>query len=434
MIEKLSKFTGEHHEFLTPGEYTQLAGRAGRRGIDDRGYVVVLWNPYVAFEQVAGLASRRTYALTSSFRPTYNMAANLVRRYPPEQARHLLNLSFAQYHADRDVVSLERQLERTREQLARTRNAVGPAQDSVAEYRRLLADLDTAKKTASSAHSPRLEALRPGDVVLAPRRGGKVVVLKQVRGRGGNRVLAMTVGRDLVRLGPHDFRGPVRRVASLELPRPFAPRSPGFQRTVADALRRLRIDDADGDDAPGEDRVAALEAALAAHPMHDSPGLTQRVRSATQADRIEREVARLERRSATRTESLARQFDRVLGVLEAWGYLEGWGLSAAGEMLARLNTEGDLVLAESLREGLLDGLDAPELAALVSCFAFRTARIRRYRADATATMAQHPRRSPRSCRRTGLARPPPRRARRAAARDAPAGPGLHRGDPRVGDR
>ena len=112
VIEKLSKFTGEHHEFLTPGEYTQLAGRAGRRGIDDRGYVVVLWNPFVAFEQVAGLASRRTYALTSSFRPTYNMAANLVRRYPPEQARHLLNLSFAQYHADRDVVALERQLER----------------------------------------------------------------------------------------------------------------------------------------------------------------------------------------------------------------------------------------------------------------------------------------------------------------------------------
>ncbi len=123
VIEKLSKFTGEHHEFLTPGEYTQLAGRAGRRGIDDVGYVVVLWNPFVAFEQVAGLASRRTYALTSSFRPTYNMAANLVRRYPPDQARHLLNLSFAQFHADRDVVSMERQLERAKEQLAR---AAGP--------------------------------------------------------------------------------------------------------------------------------------------------------------------------------------------------------------------------------------------------------------------------------------------------------------------
>ena len=93
-------------------------GRAGRRGIDDVGYVVVLWDPFVRFDQVAGLASRRTYALTSSFRPTYNMAANLVQRYPPEQARHLLNLSFAQYHADRDVV------------VARHASSNGPASSS----------------------------------------------------------------------------------------------------------------------------------------------------------------------------------------------------------------------------------------------------------------------------------------------------------------
>src|SRR5207253_8625294 len=78
VIEKLSKFTGERHEFLTPGEYTQLTGRAGRRGIDDVGYAIVLWSPFVPFDQVAALASTRSYALQSSFRPTYNMAANLV--------------------------------------------------------------------------------------------------------------------------------------------------------------------------------------------------------------------------------------------------------------------------------------------------------------------------------------------------------------------
>src|SRR5947209_16461600 len=89
VIEKLTKFTGERHEFLTPGEYTQLTGRAGRRGIDDVGYAVVLWSPFVPFDQVASLAGARTYALTSSFRPTYNMAANLVRRYPPSTAHHL---------------------------------------------------------------------------------------------------------------------------------------------------------------------------------------------------------------------------------------------------------------------------------------------------------------------------------------------------------
>src|SRR5439155_6273331 len=103
------------------------------RGIDDVGYVIVLWDPFVPFEQVAGLASRRTYALTSSFRPTYNMAANLVKRYPPEQARHLLNLSFAQFHADRDVVAVERELERRREQLARAEEAAAHPAGNVDE-------------------------------------------------------------------------------------------------------------------------------------------------------------------------------------------------------------------------------------------------------------------------------------------------------------
>ena len=90
VIDKLTKFTGETHEFLTPAQYTQLTGRAGRRGIDTHGQAVVLWSPYVSFEQVANLALSRQYVLRSSFRPTYNMAANLVRRYSPERARQLL--------------------------------------------------------------------------------------------------------------------------------------------------------------------------------------------------------------------------------------------------------------------------------------------------------------------------------------------------------
>jgi ATP-dependent RNA helicase HelY len=368
VIEKLSKFTGEHHEFLTAGEYTQLAGRAGRRGIDDVGYVVVLWNPFVAFEQVAGLASRRTYALTSSFRPTYNMTANLVRRYPPEQARHLLNLSFAQYHADRDVVTLERQLERTRAQLGRAREAARHPAGDVDGYRRLLAELDAARRTVAHSRAAHFEALRPGDVVLAPRRGGKVVVLRHERGRGGGRVLVLTQSRSLVRLGPQDFRGPVRKVGTIDLPRPYAPRSPAFVRAAADALRRLHVAD---ERAGPADRAADLERRLADHPLHRAPGAEAALRAAAQADRLERDVARLERRAAARNDSLARQFDKVLGVLEAWGYLQGWGLSAAGELLARLNTEGDLVLAESLREGLLDGTSPAELAALVSCFTYQ---------------------------------------------------------------
>ena len=270
VVEKLTKFTGEHHELLTPGEYTQLAGRAGRRGIDDVGYAVVLWDPFVSFDQVAGLASRRTYALTSSFRATYNMAANLVQRYERDEARRLLDLSFAQFHADRDAVSLARHLERTRGQLARAREAARHSGGDVDEYRALLAQLDDARRAAHQAQGSRLDALRPGDVVVAPRRGGRAVVLKQERGRSGNRVLALTQQRTMVRLTADDFRGPVRRLANVELPRPFAPRSPTFQKATVALLRRLPEAEPGPDDADA--RVEEIQARVHAHPLHGAPG------------------------------------------------------------------------------------------------------------------------------------------------------------------
>ena len=370
VVEKLSKFTGEHHELLTPGEYTQLAGRAGRRGIDEVGYAVVLWDPFVGFDQVAGLASRRTYALTSSFRATYNMAANLVQRYPREEARRLLDLSFAQYHADRDAVTLTKQLEKTREQLGRARDAAQVPNGDIEEYRALLADRDDARKAVHSAQDSRLDKLRPGDVVMAPRRGGRAVVLKQERGRSGNRVLALTQQRTTVRLTTDDFPGPIRRVATIELPRPFAPRSPAFQRATAAMLRRLPDrDDATADDADA--RVRDVEARMRAHPLHGVTGTDVALRGAWQADRIARDVARIERRIAGKTETLAGQFDRVLAVLESWGYVRGWELLPSGKLLARLNTECDLVVAEALRTGLLGGLDAAALTTIVSCFVYQ---------------------------------------------------------------
>ena len=71
-----------------------------------------------------------------------------------------------------------------------------------------------------------------------------------------------------------------------------------------------------------------------------------------------------------RTDSLARQFDQVLAVLETWGYLDGWSLTPGGELLRQIYSESDLLVAEALRSGTLDGTTPAELAALVSCFTF----------------------------------------------------------------
>jgi ATP-dependent RNA helicase HelY len=115
VLEKLVKFDGETHADVTPGEYTQLTGRAGRRGIDVEGHAVVLWQPGLDPRAVAGLASRRTYPLRSSFAPTYNMAVNLVASVGRERARTLLEQSFAQFQSDRSVVGAARTLARNEE-------------------------------------------------------------------------------------------------------------------------------------------------------------------------------------------------------------------------------------------------------------------------------------------------------------------------------
>ncbi len=371
VLEKLSKFTGERHEFLTPGEYTQLTGRAGRRGIDAVGYAAVLWSPFVPFEQVAGLASRRSYALASSFRPTYNMAANLVRRYESEVAHHLLNLSFAQFQADRDLVALERRLEQSREQLERHRRTATRGPGDVDEYRRLVADRDAERGRGRNRRiDEALALLVPADVLVRVARHGRVLILgRESPRRGGPRLLALDESRQLVRLGRDDFHGSPVAAGHVELPEPYAPRSAAFRRAAAEQLRAVRIE-APEDDDDADEREAKLARAVEEHPVAQDPQREGRLRAAASADRIARDVARLERRVRSRSESLARQFDRVLRVLESWGYVDGWALTGSGETLARLYTESDLLVAEALREGVLDGLGPADLAALVSCFTY----------------------------------------------------------------
>src|SRR5205807_1740375 len=392
VIEKLTKFTGERHEFLTPGEYTQLTGRAGRRGIDEVGYAIVLWSPFVPFDQVAGLASTRSYALTSSFRPTYNMAANLVHRYRPDQAHHLLNLSFAQYRADADVVRLEAQLERTTQLLAAARARAACDRGDIQEYLELQRHAQGGERAGiRSAWSKdkvhqALERLRPGDVLSLPGAvaGGRLAVITTSRRRGGEvRVGGVSVDTRKITLHERDFGEPPRAVGRIELPAPYEPSSQRFLRDTAAALRGARLPPADrppaGDPRPGavdgedgDDRGDARTRPdpLSAHPVASCPDLREHLRAAARADRLSGDARRLETRIRGRSESLARQFDRVLRVLEAWGYVDGWRLTGAGERLGRIYHECDLLVAEGLETGLLDGLDPASVAALASVFTF----------------------------------------------------------------
>jgi ATP-dependent RNA helicase HelY len=169
-------------------------------------------------------------------------------------------------------------------------------------------------------------------------------------------------------------------VGRISLPAPYQPQSRSFLAETAAALRQagLRRDGLVGvgseasaarQRGKGAEALAAA-AAAEAHPCASCRDLRTHVRAAERADRLAADADRLERTIRGRTESLARQFDRVLRVLEAWGYVDGWALTDAGQRLARLYHECDLLVAESLHAGLFDGLDPASVAALVSTFTF----------------------------------------------------------------
>ncbi len=329
VIERLTKFTGERHEMLTPGQYTQLTGRAGRRGIDEVGYGVVLWNRWTTFDQVASLASRRTYELTSSFRPTYNMAVNLVRRHSRSEAHHLLNLSFAQYRVDRQVVNLERRAEESAQRLAETRDRARCERGDVVEYVRLVEQREQLRREGSGSEvEDALARLRPGDIVKAGRKHGTVVVVQRGSGRGGSpRVTALDNGGRSVRLGASSFRRPPAPVGHVELPEPHRPKNPGFRK---EAVRRLRQADTAAEPrtrSEREERLGALDAEIEAHPVAACPDVNQHLDALRRVRSLEREERRAQERVEARADTLSRHLDRVLGLLEDRGYADDWQLT-----------------------------------------------------------------------------------------------------------
>jgi ATP-dependent RNA helicase HelY len=364
VIEKLTKFTGDHHEMLTAGEYTQLTGRAGRRGIDEEGHAVVLWSPFVPFEQVAALAASRTFHLRSAFRPTYNMAANLVGTYTSEQAHHLLNLSFAQYQSDRDVVRLEARLERVRGQLAAARVAAESTYGDIWDYRRALDEIRARRRGRDDLVAVGMARLRPGEVVHASkgRYRGPVAVVASAHRKGGMRLTAVTPRADLLQLTADDFVDVPRAIGSVRLPAAYNPNRAEYRKEVARALSGTKLRPSTGS--------TRRRISDGAHPVESDPDLRQRMRAAGQVERLERELVELTGRVEGHGQSLSREFDHVLDVLDRRGYVERsrWALTERGEALARLFHESDLLVAECLLGGVLDGLDAAALAGLLSVF------------------------------------------------------------------
>jgi ATP-dependent RNA helicase HelY len=404
VLEKLVKFNGESLAAVTAGEYTQLTGRAGRRGIDVEGHAVVVWRPGMDPHDVAALASRRTYPLRSSFRPTSNMAVNLVDQVGAEVARTVLESSFAQFQADRAVVGLARQVREQDQALAGYAAAMTCERGDFAEYAALRERLARREKDLSRQAWTRrrgtalasLETLRVGDVVRVPtgRRAGFAVVLDPGAAAGpeGPRPLVLTLDRRVRRIALIDLTGPLEPIARLRIPPGFQARNPTAKRDLASSLRNLLAghrqpgeppagEPVDAEQVRGRAEIDRLRSELAAHPCHGCDEREQHARWGQRFHRLKRERDGLARRIEGRTNTIARAFDRICDLLVEFGYLAvdparqgGLAVTADGRRLKRIYTEKELLVAECLRTGAWSTLRPAELAAVAAAVVYEARR------------------------------------------------------------
>lgn len=283
LLEKLSKWNGEAHVPITPGEYTQLTGRAGRRGIDIEGNAVVMWSPTVDSASAAGLAATRTYPLRSSFSPTYNMSINLLERYGRDRARNSLKSSFAQFQADRAVVGLDRQIRKNSEAIKEYRTDTLCHLGNFAEYAKIRREIKQAE----------------------------ILISKRSR---------------------------------------------------IDKKQRAHL----------EQELIGYRKSLRQHPCHSCNDREAHARIAERADRLIKENEGLLARVDSRTNVIAKTFDRVTQVLAKLDYLEGDQVTPTGKMLSKIYAESDLLIAETIKSGLLEKLSDIEIAAVLSVFLFES--------------------------------------------------------------
>lgn len=403
VLEKMVKFNGDAHVDLTPGQYTQLTGRAGRRGIDSIGNAVVQWAPAMDPRQVAGLASTRTYPLISLFTPGYNMAINMLQMNGFEDSIRLIEKSFAQFQTDRSVVGEVRKIERQKGSVEKLRAELDAAVDELGfgeadgdiaadlvDYTRLRRDLAEEEKRAKKSSIDErhkeiqkvLGRLQVGEVIALPsKRRPELAAVVAPAGRKDDPRPWITTERGWSgRIDAASFGNAPVVVGHIKVPSDVAHKPRRHTRRVVQALAkgnfrppkklkekaRTRI----------SKKVLELRDAIRAHPVHAWPAADRErlARLGEDLVREERALAAAQANVDTQTDTLGRMFERIIGLLTEMDYVELIDgeptVTEEGERLARIHNVSDLLVAQCLKRGIWDELDPAELAGVASMCVF----------------------------------------------------------------
>ncbi|WP_216695434.1 DEAD/DEAH box helicase [Dietzia psychralcaliphila] len=389
VLEKTTKFNGDTHAMLTSAEYSQITGRAGRRGIDTKGTAVVLDQPDLDLDALSALVDTPRFPLRSAFTPDYSMAVNLVEQLGVAEATSLIGRSFAQFQTDRTLVSRSRAVERRMDERDRMRADLEAAggDSQLDEYMSLRADLSRLERSTEKAtRDDRLESVRAamlkqtaGSVITVGRkRFGMVATVLQVRTDipADPALLCLTDTGWTGWLRQQDFAAPPVPVGRVDVPRGRRKLDGRAKRALVQRMEGLRgkargrMKNAGGKPVRKDPRIASARRAVRQHPLHEDPRIDKLARLHERWARAATDVTALTAEVESDSDSLARRFRRIVGLLEHLGYLEerdgAIRATDAGRLLAGVHTEQDLFVAECLRRGVWVGLDPAGLAAVIA--------------------------------------------------------------------
>ncbi|MDO5727880.1 MAG: helicase-related protein, partial [Bowdeniella nasicola] len=377
VLESLIKWDGTGHVMLSAGQYTQLIGRAGRRGIDVEGHAVVVHDERIDVDTIVGLASTRTYPLNSAFRPTYSMAVNLLSWLDKHQAVGILESSFAQFQTDRQVAHIAARVRRQQEALEGYAEALQCQCGDYQEYLRIQEELTQAEKRARSRRrnnemQQALRQLQRGSVIdyRFGRRTYRGVVQGVSHGRNGIVVSVIDMRGRLHMMITEDFREPPRLAGHISIKR-GADRSKAGRTALAHKARRF---------GPGKKitirshnrHIDQLRTQLQTHPSHSCPNRADHEKWGRRYRRLYRDLSRDKRTLEANTDTLGKEFTRICTHLHRLGYLsDDDQLTSRGELLRTITNEVDLVITEVIARKAFHNLRPATLAAAVSALVYQ---------------------------------------------------------------
>lgn len=412
VVEDLRRWNGDGFVDLSATEYTQLIGRAGRRGKDKVGHAVVVGNPELDVWALADLGSGRVEPLLSAFQPSYNTVVNLLAKRSYVEARALMGASFAQYQRNADLGQVEARTQRVRRRISHEERRLTCEYGDIVEYLRLRNRSGRAAKTARKA------AKRAYRQRIAETFAGAHTGTLYAFACGGELEYGVVLSVDPARLRVINWYGEVswlredalsselRELGAFQMPAGRSLRDRAVREQIADDI----LDEVEERDELGTDRdlleswsrfAQPRDQEFSSHPCSACPDLEQHTRDAETLLSLDSRLRELREKASSFTDSVGREFDRTANVLLELGILQrevdglsdgvgvlrdgmggvdgldglsvpavdaGVRLGPGASILRHLHLESDLLLYECLSQLQEGELNGPAMAGWASMF------------------------------------------------------------------